>query len=350
MFITCICISLYPIFLKLNWDPRDLWLKSHCCHYFIIICAERKSLPQVGSSAPPWEHGMLMFGTHALKAITVIYYSRRPFSWGRPGFWYSPTGIVLGAFNNSLGSSSHPGLWMVLADPIVCLQMSWSFCSFSETGRIHGLFSSHFVGNRLCCFIWLFLCEMIFDWEGDGSRRTASTLFGFLESFGNETIEPVTEKEFGGLCCHGLIVTLKMEGTKGVIISGILPSLPQPFSLFFNRGVGKRGSVWGPKIQLCLQLEHPLRPRGKLTVFCRRKKRVNVGKQAWEVHCLCEDQILKKERNCVHSQFFGGHSSKKQAANVQDGNLRVKEGWLLIWNWGRLGLTWTYWRWGLGRS
>ena len=291
-----------------------------------------------------------MFGTHALKAITVTYSSRRPFSRGQPGFWYSPTGIVLGAFNNSLGSSSHPSLWMVLADPIVCLQMSWSFCNFSGTGRIHGLFSSHFVGNRLCCFIWLFLCEMIFDWEGDGSRRTASTLFGFLESFGNETIEPVTGKEFGGLCCHGLIVTLKMEGTKGVIISVILPSLPQPFSLFFNRGVGKRGRVWGQMTQLSLQLEHPLRPRGKLTVFCRRKKRVNVGKQTWEVHCLCEDQILKKERNCVHSQFFGGHSSKKQAANVQDGNLRVKEGWLLIWNWGRLGLTWTYWRWALGRS
>ena len=74
---------------------------------------------------------------------------------------------------------------------------------------------------------------MIFDWEGGGSRRTASTLFGFLESFGNEIVEPATEKEFGGLCCHGLIVTLKMEGTKRVIISGILPSLTQPFSLFF---------------------------------------------------------------------------------------------------------------------
>lgn len=53
--------------------------------------------------------------------------SRRPFSQGQPGFWHSPTGIVLGALYHSLGSSSHPGLWMVLADPIVCLQMSWSF-------------------------------------------------------------------------------------------------------------------------------------------------------------------------------------------------------------------------------
>ena len=79
---------------------------------------------------------------------------------------------------------------------------------------------------------------------GEVSRRTASTLFGFLESFGNETIEPQTEKEFGGFCCNGLIVTLKMEATKGVLISGILPNLPQSFFLFFNRGEGKRGSVW----------------------------------------------------------------------------------------------------------
>lgn len=79
-----------------------------------------------------------------------------------------------------------------------------AFVAFSGTGQTHGLFSSHFVGNRLCCFIWLFLCEMIFDWEGDGSGlATASTLFGFHESFGNETLEPVTEKEFEAFAAMG---------------------------------------------------------------------------------------------------------------------------------------------------
>lgn len=44
---------------------------------------------------------------------------------------------------------------------------------------------------------------------GTRSRSIACTLFGFVESFGNETIEPGTEKEFRGLCCSALIGTFK---------------------------------------------------------------------------------------------------------------------------------------------
>lgn len=86
---------------------------------------------------------------------------------------------------------------MVLPDPIVCLRISWSFCNLNGQAKFMYCFSFHFMGPlRLCCFIWLFLCEVIFLLnvcicvEGIGgvvvlSRRVACTLFGFIESFGN---------------------------------------------------------------------------------------------------------------------------------------------------------------------
>lgn len=109
---------------------------------------------------------------HTYEAITVIYpclLKENRFT-RHFGSRHSLTVIVMGAFNDVSGSSSHPGLWMVLPDPIVWLRMSWSFCNLNGQAKFMYCFTSHSVGPlRLCCFICLFLCEVIFllNWGGE---------------------------------------------------------------------------------------------------------------------------------------------------------------------------------------